>query len=58
MNGSFKSDRYKTMVTSDLAPLAAGTWSSSKDDDTGWAAAYRRYGASKMCGVAMMYVCL
>ncbi|ETS84700.1 hypothetical protein PFICI_02725 [Pestalotiopsis fici W106-1] len=55
MNGSFKDNRYKTMVFDDLEPLAKGTWSSNADDNTSWAAAYRRYGASKMCGVAMIH---
>ncbi|OTA84574.1 hypothetical protein M434DRAFT_377725 [Hypoxylon sp. CO27-5] len=55
MNGSFKDSRYKTMITDDLEPIAKGTWSSNSDDETDWAAAYRRYGASKMCGVAMIH---
>lgn len=45
------------MISDDLEPIAKGTWSTKKDDKTNWAAAYRRYGAAKMCCVAMMYVC-
>ncbi|KAI3390275.1 hypothetical protein diail_10670 [Diaporthe ilicicola] len=55
MNGSFNDNRYKTMIVEDLEPLAKGTWSANEDDATNWAAAYRRYGASKMCGVAMIH---
>ncbi|KAF2703703.1 NAD(P)-binding protein [Pleomassaria siparia CBS 279.74] len=52
-NGSFKEARYNTIFSSDtINPIAKGSWSTSKDDKTGWAAGYRRYGASKLCGVA------
>ncbi|ETS82680.1 hypothetical protein PFICI_04556 [Pestalotiopsis fici W106-1] len=53
--GAYKEERYKNMVLDDLEPLAKGTWSSKADDKTNWAAAYRRYGASKMCCVAMIH---
>ncbi|KAI1210113.1 NAD(P)-binding protein [Annulohypoxylon truncatum] len=55
MNGSFQDSRYKTMITDDLEPLAKGTWSPNIDGEHTWAAGYRRYGASKMCGVAMIH---
>jgi hypothetical protein len=55
--GAFKEKRYQSMISDDLEPIAKGTWSAKKDDKTNWAAAYRRYGAAKMCCVAMMYVC-
>ncbi|KAI0473340.1 NAD(P)-binding protein [Xylariaceae sp. FL0804] len=54
MNGSFNEARHQTMITDSLDPLANGTWSANKEDTTRWAAGYRRYGASKMCGVAMI----
>ncbi|KAK8036634.1 short-chain dehydrogenase [Apiospora phragmitis] len=56
MTGAWKEDRCKTIMTDDFEPLAKGTWSSTADEDekTAWMAAYRRYGASKMCGVAMI----
>ncbi|KAF2005113.1 NAD(P)-binding protein [Amniculicola lignicola CBS 123094] len=47
-NGAFKNRIFNT---SSIEPIAKGTWSLSKDDKTGWAAGYRRYGASKLCGV-------
>lgn len=56
MNGSFNDPQFKTIIADDLEMLATGTWSSNKDDKTSWAAGYRRYGASKLCAVAMMYV--
>ncbi|RDA87744.1 hypothetical protein CP532_1779 [Ophiocordyceps camponoti-leonardi (nom. inval.)] len=54
-NGSFKEQRYKTIISDDLEPLAKGAWSASVDDKTGWAAGYRRYGASKLCAVTMLH---
>jgi len=54
-NGSFKDPKYNTIFTSDtIDAIAKGEWSATKDDTTGWAAGYRRYGASKLCGVTMM----
>ncbi|KAK8085894.1 hypothetical protein PG997_007165 [Apiospora hydei] len=56
MNGSFKDNKNKTMITDDLEPIAKGTWSSTADEQKDkWTAAYRRYGASKMCGAAMIH---
>ncbi|KAI1379875.1 NAD(P)-binding protein [Hypoxylon crocopeplum] len=55
MNGAFKNDKYKTMITDDLEPIAKGTWSANTDGEPAWAAAYRRYGASKLCGVVMIH---
>ncbi|KAI1807090.1 NAD(P)-binding protein [Daldinia bambusicola] len=55
MIGSFRDEKYKTMVDVDLEPLAKGTWSPNKDSEPTWEAGYRRYGASKMCGVAMIH---
>lgn len=55
LNTAFKEDKYQELILDDLGPIAKGTWSPSKDDTTGWAAGYRRYGASKLCGVTMMY---
>ncbi|KAI1144954.1 NAD(P)-binding protein [Nemania diffusa] len=55
MNGSFNDPQFKTIIADDLEMLATGTWSSNKDDKTSWAAGYRRYGASKLCAVAMIH---
>ncbi|OTB00280.1 hypothetical protein M426DRAFT_238631 [Hypoxylon sp. CI-4A] len=55
MNGSFDNERYKTMITDDLEPIARGTWSPNRDDEPIWTAGYRRYGVAKMCGVAMIH---
>ncbi|KAK6854952.1 NAD(P)-binding domain protein [Apiospora arundinis] len=55
MNGSFKDDSCKTMITDALDPLAKGLWSPTASEKPLWTAAYRRYGASKMCGVAMIH---
>ncbi|KAI1774972.1 putative short-chain dehydrogenase [Hypoxylon cercidicola] len=55
MIGSFQDGRYKTMVDQDLEPLAKGTWSPNVDGEPAWEAGYRRYGASKMCGVSMIH---
>jgi len=55
LNESYKEENYKTMITTDdLEPIAEGTWSATADEKTLWMSAYRRYGASKMCGVSMM----
>ncbi|CAJ2508296.1 Uu.00g094820.m01.CDS01 [Anthostomella pinea] len=54
-NGSFKYERYKTMIAEDLEPLAKGLWSPNNNNEEAWAAGYRRYGASKMCGIAMIH---
>ncbi|KAF3009409.1 hypothetical protein E8E14_009985 [Neopestalotiopsis sp. 37M] len=53
--GAFKEKRYQSMLSDDLEQIAKGTWSAKKDDKTNWAAAYRRYGASKMCCVTMIH---
>ncbi|KAH7113767.1 putative short-chain dehydrogenase [Dendryphion nanum] len=51
----FKEEKYNTIInSSSIDPIAKGTWSANKDDKTGWAAGYRRYGASKLCGVTMI----
>lgn len=55
LNGAFKEEKYKTFISDDLEPIAEGTWSANKDDSSGWAAGYRRYGASKLCGVTMIH---
>ncbi|KAI2615843.1 NAD(P)-binding protein [Hypoxylon sp. NC1633] len=55
MNGAFKNDKYKTMITDDLDPIAKGIWSPNIDGEPAWAAAYRRYGVSKLCGVSMIH---
>ncbi|KAI1441441.1 putative short-chain dehydrogenase [Annulohypoxylon stygium] len=55
MNGSFEHNRYKTMITDDLDSVAKGTWSPDVDGEPAWAAGYRRYGASKLCGVSMIH---
>lgn len=54
MNGAYKDDKHKRFIVDDLEPIAKGTWSANEDDSTGWAAGYRRYGASKLCGVMMI----
>ncbi|KAI0397366.1 NAD(P)-binding protein [Xylariaceae sp. FL0594] len=49
---------HKTVISSDLEPIAKGTWSPNSADDNNswtWAAGYRRYGASKLCGVTMIH---
>ncbi|KAI1131980.1 NAD(P)-binding protein [Nemania abortiva] len=55
MNGAFNDAKHKVMISDDLEPLAKGTWSLDEDDRTNWAAGYRRYGASKLCAVAMIH---
>ncbi|KAK7930994.1 short-chain dehydrogenase [Apiospora marii] len=55
LNESYKDQKYKTMIKHDLEPIAKGTWSSTADEKNPWMAAYRRYGASKMCGVSMIH---
>ncbi|KAF2009348.1 putative short-chain dehydrogenase [Aaosphaeria arxii CBS 175.79] len=51
-NGAFKEAKYNIVLNSNnIDAIARGQWSLSKDDMTGWAAGYRRYGASKLCGV-------
>ncbi|KAK8115448.1 short-chain dehydrogenase [Apiospora sp. TS-2023a] len=56
LNESYKEEKYKTMITTDdLEPIAKGTWSATAEDKTLWMSAYRRYGASKMCGVSMIH---
>ncbi|KAI1498630.1 putative short-chain dehydrogenase [Biscogniauxia marginata] len=47
-------DKYSTVISDSLEPIANGTWSANKDDDTAWAAGYRRYGASKLCSMTML----
>lgn len=54
LNTAFKEKKYQEFIVENLDSIAEGTWSPSKDDTTGWAAGYRRYGASKLCGVTMM----
>lgn len=58
LNGAYDDERFKYFISDDLEPIAKGSWSATKDDTTGWAAGYRRYGASKLCGVMMMYASL
>ncbi|KAL1865058.1 hypothetical protein Daus18300_007405 [Diaporthe australafricana] len=55
MNGAYNDEKYKRFITDDLEPIAKGTWSATADDSTGWAAGYRRYGASELCGVMMIH---
>ncbi|KAF2829892.1 NAD(P)-binding protein [Ophiobolus disseminans] len=51
-NGAFKDARYNTIFAPEsIDSIATGRWSSTEGDKTGWAAGYRRYGASKLCGV-------
>ncbi|ORY06678.1 hypothetical protein BCR34DRAFT_604160 [Clohesyomyces aquaticus] len=55
-NGSFKDPKYNTIFSGETTDsIANGTWSLSNDDKTGWAAGYRRYGASKLCGVTTVF---
>jgi NAD(P)-dependent dehydrogenase (short-subunit alcohol dehydrogenase family) len=58
VNGSFNDDRYRTIIRQDLEPIVKGTLSANADDATTWAAGYRRYGASKLCGITMMLATL
>jgi hypothetical protein len=46
--------QWTTVFRDGVDPVAQGTWSSSKDDSS-WRAGFRRYGASKLCQVMMMY---
>ncbi|KAI1078939.1 putative short-chain dehydrogenase [Whalleya microplaca] len=55
MNGAFRHGRHRTMIAEDLEPLAKGTWSPDIDHEAAWVGGYRRYAASKMCGVAMIH---
>ncbi|KAI2617081.1 putative short-chain dehydrogenase [Hypoxylon sp. NC1633] len=53
----YHEDRYKTMISNDLEPIAKGTWSpnSPRSSSRTWVEGYRRYGSSKLCGVTMIY---
>lgn len=53
LNGAYKEERFQTFISDDLEPIAKGSWS-AKDDPTNWEAGYRRYGASKLCGIMML----
>ncbi|KAH7316992.1 putative short-chain dehydrogenase [Stachybotrys elegans] len=54
-NVAYKAPEYQSILSTDLEPIAKGTWSATADDNTIWAAGYRRYGASKLCGVTMIH---
>ncbi|KAI1177087.1 putative short-chain dehydrogenase [Nemania sp. FL0916] len=49
--------KYQTLITNDLEPIAKGTWSPNAlgSNSQAWAPGYRRYGASKFCGVVMIH---
>lgn len=52
--GAYVGDQWKTIFL-DAESLAKGTWSSTKDFPS-MEGGFRRYGASKLCEVMMMYV--
>ncbi|KAI1390089.1 putative short-chain dehydrogenase [Hypoxylon trugodes] len=54
--GVFTEERYKTVVTDQAGfdAIAKGTWSSAKEDPS-WRSGFRRYGASKLFLVMMVY---
>jgi len=55
INGAFKEARHNPIFQSEsIESIAKGTWSVIKGGKTGWAAGYRQYGASKLCGVTTM----
>ncbi len=47
--------KWKVIFHDSTEPVAKGTWSTNKDDPS-WCSGYRRYAASKMCELLMMYV--
>ncbi|KAI1770958.1 putative short-chain dehydrogenase [Hypoxylon cercidicola] len=49
--GAYDDNKYKTVISESLEPIAKGTWSANENDNTAWAAGYRRYGASKLCSL-------
>lgn len=51
----FRDEKWRTMLHDSTDPIAKGTWSSYKEDPS-WTSGMRRYGASKLCLVMMMYV--
>ncbi|KUL88912.1 hypothetical protein ZTR_03480 [Talaromyces verruculosus] len=53
----FKDEKWKTILHDSTDPIAKGTWSSYEEDPS-WTSGMRRYGASKLCLVMMMYVSL
>ncbi|KAH8766663.1 putative short-chain dehydrogenase [Diaporthe sp. PMI_573] len=55
INGAYQEDKFKAFISDDLDPIANGSWSATKDDPTNWAAGYRRYGVSKLCGIMMIH---
>ena len=51
----FRHPRFKTIFDTDSAdPVAKGTWSTDADGPV-WESGMRRYGASKLCQIMMMY---
>ncbi|KAI1438098.1 putative short-chain dehydrogenase [Xylaria sp. CBS 124048] len=56
VTGAFKQDKYKTIVQnqSTIDDIARGTWSSAREDPS-WKSGYRRFGASKLFSIMMIY---
>ncbi|GAD94225.1 short-chain dehydrogenase, putative [Paecilomyces variotii No. 5] len=50
----FNDERWKTILRDSTDPIAKGTWSSPEEDPS-WMSGMRRYGASKLCAIMMMY---
>ncbi|EED23459.1 short-chain dehydrogenase, putative [Talaromyces stipitatus ATCC 10500] len=49
----FKDEKWRTMLHESTDPIAYGTWSSFKEDQS-YASGMRRYGASKLCAIMMI----
>ncbi|KAI0547067.1 putative short-chain dehydrogenase [Xylaria curta] len=56
-SGAYQDKKWKTIFSDANAnaidSVAKGSWSTSKDDPS-WLSGFRRYGASKLCGVMMI----
>ncbi|KAI1131264.1 putative short-chain dehydrogenase [Nemania abortiva] len=51
----YTEEKYTTAIFDHIDAIAKGTWSANKDDTTAWISGWRRYGASKLCGVTMVH---
>lgn len=52
--GQFTDKKWKVILRDGTESVAKGTWSTTSEDAS-WRAGFRRYGASKLCELLMMY---
>ncbi|KAI1323748.1 putative short-chain dehydrogenase [Xylariaceae sp. FL0255] len=52
---AYTEPQYTTEIFDHLDGIARGTWSPNTDKTSAWIAGWRRYGASKLCGVTMIH---